>query len=150
MAPKAENKNPVSTASRSADGFLNTQISGAANAFLWFLSVLLCAAAVFGNYYLNKEYGDVFADSVNALLKGVGVVVVVLLAVVVALFTNKGRQGLSFARESYIEVRKVVWPDAQKTKQVTIMVGFIAVLIAAMLWVFDMIFMFILDKINSI
>lgn len=152
MASKAENKNPVVNASTQnvADSFLTRQISAGANASLWILSILLCAVAIFGNYYLNKEYSDVFNDSINSLLKGLGVVLVVLLAVVVALCTNKGRQGLSFAKESYTEVRRVVWPDAQKTKQVTIMVGIIAVMLSLMLWVFDVFFMFILDSVNSI
>ena len=95
MASKAENKNPVVNASTQnvADSFLTRQISVGANASLWILSILLCAVAIFGNYYLNKEYSDVFNDSINSLLKGLGVVLVVLLAVVVALCPNKGRQG---------------------------------------------------------
>jgi len=150
MASQAENKNPVNASTQNTDSFLTRQISSGANASLWILSILLCIVAIFGNYYLNKEYSDLFSDSVNSLLKGLGVVLLVGLAVCVALCTNKGRQALCFARESYTEVRRVVWPDAQKTKQVTIMVGVIAVALAAMLWFFDVIVMFILDSINSI
>ncbi|WP_298508922.1 preprotein translocase subunit SecE [uncultured Ruminobacter sp.] len=150
MASQAENKNPVNASTQNTDSFLTRQISSGANASLWILSILLCIVAIFGNYYLNKEYSDLFNDSVNSLLKGLGVVLLVVLAVGVALCTNKGRQALCFARESYTEVRRVVWPDAQKTKQVTIMVGVIAVVLAAMLWVFDVFAMFIQDCINSI
>lgn len=150
MASQAENKNPVNASTQNTDSFLTRQISSGANASLWILTILLCIVAIFGNYYLNKEYSDLFSDSVNSLLKGLGVVLLVGLAVCVALCTNKGRQALCFARESYTEVRRVVWPDAQKTKQVTIMVGVIAVALAAMLWFFDVIVMFILDSINSI
>ena len=151
MASKAENKNPVVNAStQNTDSFLTRQISSGANASLWILSIIMSIVAIFGNYYLNKEYSDLFNDSVNSLLKGLGVVLLVVLAVGVALCTNKGRQAFCFARESYTEVRRVVWPDAQKTKQVTIMVGVIAVVLAAMLWVFDVFAMFIQDCINSI
>ena len=150
MASQAENKNPVNASTQNTDSFLTRQISSGANASLWILSILLCIVAIFGNYYLNKEYSDLFNDSVNSLLKGLGVVLLVVLAVGVALCTNKGRQALCFARDSYTEVRRVVWPDAQKTKQVTIMVGVIAVVLAAMLWVFDVFAMFIQDCINSI
>lgn len=150
MASQAENKNPVNASTQNTDSFLTKQISSGANASLWILSILLCIVAIFGNYYLNKEYSDLFNDSVNSLLKGLGVVLLVGLAVGAALCTNKGRQALCFARESYTEVRRVVWPDAQKTKQVTIMVGVIAVVLSAMLWLFDVFFMFILDSINSI
>lgn len=151
MAEKAKNKNPVKAENNgSAVGFLNTEVSAGANIALWLVAVVLLIVAIFGNYYVSKEYSELFNDSINSLIKGCCVVLVVLLAVIVALFTNKGRQALSFAKESYTEVRRVVWPDFQKTKQVTIMVGVIACLVAALLWIFDVIVMFVLKQIDSI
>ena len=140
---EAENKNPVNASAPRTDSFLTRQISSGANASLWVLSILLCAVAVFGNYYLGKAYGELFNDSIYSLLKGLGVVLIVLLAVVSALCTNKGRQALCFARESYTEVRRVVWPDAQKTKQATLMVCIIAGVLSLVLWLLDTTFMFI-------
>ena len=144
MASEAENKNPGNAADPNTGSFLTRQISSGANASLWILSILLCAVAVFGNYYLGKAYSDLFNDSIYSLLKGLGVVLLIVLAVVSALCTNKGRQALCFARESYTEVRRVVWPDAEKTKQATVMVCLIAGVLSLVLWFLDTVFMFIL------
>ena len=53
-------------------------------------------------------------------------------------FRNKGRRSLAFFKDARIEVRKVVWPTRQEAMQTTVAVLFMVVLVAIMLWLFDM------------
>jgi preprotein translocase subunit SecE len=62
-----------------------------------------------------------------------------LLAVVVgiAMQTQKGKQAIEFARESRMELRKVVWPTRQETVQTTLIIAVMVVILAVALWGLD-------------
>ena len=55
----------------------------------------------------------------------------------IALWSNRGRELLDYARQTQIEVRKIVWPTRQETLQTTGAVVFIVVLTALFLWLLD-------------
>jgi len=97
----------------------------------WGLVILLLAAAVVGNYLLAE---------LSAPLRVAGVIVTVAVAGLIALQTEKGQQTLSFARESRVEVRKVVWPTRQESVQTTLIVFAVTLVMALVLWGLDGVF----------
>lgn len=92
-------------------------------------ALLLVICAVVGFY--------IYADQ-SLLLRVVGLLTAVAIAVVVALQTGKGRHIWVFFQDAQIEVRKVVWPTRQETVQTTLIVMLMVVLVAIFLWFLDM------------
>lgn len=102
--------------------------SSAADTFKWIVTFALLAAAVVGNYL----YGEM-----SVVLRAAGVVVLVIAALGVAATTTKGKAAIVFARESRMEVRKVVWPTRQETMQTTFIVLAVSIVMALVLWGID-------------
>jgi len=61
----------------------------------------------------------------------------VVLAALIAWSSEPGRRTLGFARESYGEVRRVVWPTRKETVQMTGIVFAFAAVMALFLWLVD-------------
>lgn len=60
-----------------------------------------------------------------------------VLAAVIAWFSEPGKRTIAFAQDSYNEVRRVVWPTRKETMQMTgIVFAFVAVM-GLFLWVLD-------------
>lgn len=60
-----------------------------------------------------------------------------ILAAIIAWFSEPGRRTIAFAQDSYNEVRRVVWPTRKETMQMTgIVFAFVAVM-GLFLWVLD-------------
>jgi preprotein translocase subunit SecE len=60
-----------------------------------------------------------------------------ILAAVIAWFSEPGRRTIAFAQDSYNEVRRVVWPTRKETMQMTgIVFAFVAVM-GLFLWLLD-------------
>jgi len=87
----------------------------------WVAVFALLAAAVVGNYL----YSDV-----SVVLRAATVVILVAAAGGIAIFTAKGKTAITFARESRMEVRKVVWPTRQEATQTTFIVLAVTVVMA--------------------
>lgn len=102
--------------------------SNTADMFKWLLVIVLLAAAVVGNYLLGE---------MSVVLRAAGVVVLIAAAGGIAAFTAKGKAAITFARESRMEVRKVVWPTRQETMQTTFIVLAVTVIMALVLWGID-------------
>ena len=102
--------------------------SSAADTFKWIIAFALAAAAVVGNYL----YGEM-----SVVIRAAGVVVLIAAALGVAATTVKGQAAISFARESRMEVRKVVWPTRQETIQTTFIVLAVSIVMALVLWGID-------------
>ena len=66
-----------------------------------------------------------------------GMILDIILAVLLASQTEKGRMVVGFVRDAQIEVRKVVWPTRQETVQTTIVVMIVVVIFAFLLWMLD-------------
>ncbi|GAL12919.1 preprotein translocase subunit SecE [Vibrio astriarenae] len=102
--------------------------SNGADTFKWIVAFALAAAAVVGNYL----YGEM-----SVVIRAAGVVVLIAAALGVAATTMKGKAAISFAKESRMEVRKVVWPTRQETTQTTLIVLAVSIVMALALWGID-------------
>ncbi|KLV06659.1 preprotein translocase subunit SecE [Photobacterium aquae] len=106
----------------------NQSSSSSVDGLKWVVVFALLAAAVVGNYL----YSDV-----SVVLRAAAVVVLVAIAGGVAALTAKGKTAIAFARESRMEVRKVVWPTRQEATQTTFIVLAVTVIMALALWGID-------------
>lgn len=91
-------------------------------------ALLLVIASVAGFYLLSK-YGP--AAQWGALVVGL------LAAAVVFLVSEQGKQLLAFGKDSWREVKKVVWPTRKETLQMTLYVFAFVVVMALFLWLTD-------------
>ena len=105
------------------------QSSSAIDTFKLMTAVLVLIAGVVGFYYFEEE---------SQLLRVLGMLAVAVIAFFIVASSDPGRRGLSFVKEARVELRKVVWPTRQETLQTTIAVLFMVILVAIMLWLFDM------------
>ncbi|RUO33982.1 preprotein translocase subunit SecE [Aliidiomarina soli] len=97
-------------------------------ALKWVIVIALLAAAVVGNYMY---------DDVSVVFRALGVVLLVVAAGLIASRTVKGQTFISFAKESRIEVRKVVWPSRKEATQTTAIVLIATLIVALLLWGLD-------------
>lgn len=107
----------------------------------WGLVVILLAAAVIG----NQMYSDQ-----SVLVRAIAVIVAFVIAGVIALQTVKGKAALEFAKESQIEVRKVVWPTRQEALNTTFIVLAATGILALILWGLDAILLRIVNFITGV
>ncbi|MGQ0591604.1 MAG: preprotein translocase subunit SecE [Gammaproteobacteria bacterium] len=92
------------------------------------LAGLLVAGALGAFYYFGDQ---------SLLMRVVGLLVVIGLALWLGFRTQKGRDISAFMKEAQVEVRKVVWPTRQETVRTTLIVVLMVVTVAAFLWVLD-------------
>ncbi|WP_394205924.1 preprotein translocase subunit SecE [Shewanella waksmanii] len=107
----------------------------------WGLVVILLAAAIVGNQMYSEA---------SVLVRAIGVVVAFAIAGFIALQTEKGKQALVFARESHIEVRKVVWPTRQEALNTTFIVLAATGVLALILWGMDAVLLRIVNFITGV
>ncbi len=103
--------------------------SGALDKLKWGVVVLLALVAVVGNQYYAEQFAVIYRAMV--------LVVVGAVAAVIALQTDQGKRFVAFAKESRVEIRKVVWPTRQETQQTTLVVVAIVLIAALILWALD-------------
>ena len=103
--------------------------SGALDKLKWGVVVLLALVAVVGNQYYAEQFAVIYRAMV--------LVVVGAVAAVIALQTDQGKRFIAFAKESRVEIRKVVWPTRQETQQTTLVVVAIVLIAALILWALD-------------
>ncbi|CAN5312436.1 preprotein translocase subunit SecE [soil metagenome] len=92
------------------------------------LAVAAVVAGVVGYYLLSAQ---------PLVLRVVSVLVGLVAGAAIAWTSEPGRRFLSFARESYIETRRVVWPSWKETWTTTMVVGALVVVMAVFLWAVD-------------
>ena len=102
--------------------------SSAADTMKWIVAFVLLAAAVVGNYL----YGEM-----SVVVRAAGVVVLIAAALGVAATTTKGKAAIDFAKESRMEIRKVVWPTRQETMQTALIVLAVCIVMSLVLWGID-------------
>ncbi len=135
LPKKAQAKKNTNTASN------NEQfVSSAANAVFWTISVVLVLAAIFGNYYYSN-FVVVDETTLSRLLRVLTVIFVLVLALVVAMFTNKGRTLIQFGRQAYTELKKVIWPTRQEAVQTTFIVFVAVTVVSLFLYLCDIVFL---------
>lgn len=106
--------------------------SSSTDIVLWILAALVIAAGAYGFVY--------FEDQAMTLIRVLGLVVAVGIALAIASRTVKGREFFAYAREVDVERRKVVWPTRQETLQTTLIVLAVTVVVAILLFIMDTIF----------
>ncbi|MGQ4001974.1 preprotein translocase subunit SecE [Francisellaceae bacterium CB299] len=109
-------------------------VSKSANGLLWLVAVAIIVAGV-----AITMYSDVLGASISFYSTSIAVVVV-LLALVVARFTNQGRRFWAFFNASKLELAKVVWPTRKETMTITVMVIVVVIIFAILISIFGVIF----------
>jgi preprotein translocase subunit SecE len=99
------------------------------------LAIAAFIAGLAGFYILGDQP---MIARVGALIAGI------VVAVVIAWFSEPGRRFLGFAQDSYNEVRRVVWPTRKETIQMTATVFAFVVVMAIFLWVADKLIQWVL------
>jgi len=92
------------------------------------LAVLAVVAGIAGFYALAQQPTIVRLASI---LAGVAA------GVAIAWFSVPGQRFLAFARDSWAETRRVVWPERKETWMVTLYVFAFVVVMAIFLWIVD-------------
>lgn len=105
--------------------------------FKWLLVLVLVAVVVWGNFYF-AEANSIYQP--NVVVRIIGVVVVSILALLLAITTQKGKSFITFAKESRIELRKIVWPTRREAIQTTLLIAVITIVVGLVLWGIDAFF----------
>lgn len=107
---------------------------------LWTLSFALLALAIGGNYYYTRFM--MIDESTFMRLGRVALVIAIIVAgLAITLFTSRGKRLLAFTRDSYIELRKVVWPTRNEGLQTTFIVFIAVSVVSLFLYLCDLIFL---------
>jgi len=92
------------------------------------LAVLVIAAGIVAFSVLDGQPGVV---RVSVFLASV------IIAAIIAWFSEPGRRSMAFARDSYHEVKRVHWPTRKEAMQMTGIVFVFVVIMAIFLWLVD-------------
>ena len=104
-------------------------VTSKADLVLVTLAVLAAAAGVLGFTFLTSQQ---MLTRVGVLIGGL------IVAIVIAYFSQSGKRFLAYARESYEETKRVVWPSRKETVSTTgIVFGFVVIMA---------LFLFLVDK----
>jgi preprotein translocase subunit SecE len=90
--------------------------------------VLLVLAGFVGFFWLNGQ---------EWYVRGAVLVIGVAAGIVVGLLSSPGKGFIAFAKDSYKEVRKVVWPTRKEASQTTLVVFGFVLAMAVFLWISD-------------
>jgi preprotein translocase subunit SecE len=94
----------------------------------WLIIGVLFVAGLVANYYYTTQPWP---------LRLLGWLFLLAVIVGIASQTRQGQAAITFARESKMEMRKVVWPTRQETMQITLIVAVVVVVLALVLWGVD-------------
>lgn len=92
------------------------------------IAAALVVLALAAYYLLGKQGG---------VIQWAGLLVGLAAAVVMFLISEAGRRFLAFWRDSWREVKKVVWPTRKEAMQMTMYVFAFVVIMALFLWLSD-------------
>lgn len=96
---------------------------------------LLAAALIAGGIYAYYHY-----DQYPVLYRVLSLIPVVIVAILIAVWTQGGSAFWDLVKQARLEVYKVVWPSRQETAQTTMIVLLVVFVIALILWLLDMFF----------
>ena len=94
----------------------------------WLLVLLLVGAGIAGNAHFAEE---------SLLYRVLGLVAITIVAGFIAITTAKGVAFWTLLKEARVEIRKVVWPTKAETRQTTLIVLGVVLLIGLILWGLD-------------
>ncbi len=98
---------------------------------------LALAAGVF----LAGVVGFYLLEGQSDLIRVIGMVAVAAIAIAIAMTSEPGKNAWAFAQEARQELRRVVWPTRQESIQTTLIVLVMVFIVAVLLWLMDMFFM---------
>jgi len=98
----------------------------------WAVTIILLIAIIVGNY--------MYGESLHVVARVLVLLVMGALALFSAALTEKGKTFIEFAKDSRLEVRKVVWPTRQETVQTTLIILAVSTIVGLVLWGLDGIF----------
>jgi preprotein translocase subunit SecE len=98
----------------------------------WAVTIILLVAIIVGNYMYGEE--------VHIVARVLILLVMAALALLSAALTEKGKTFVGFAKDSRLEVRKVVWPTRQETVQTTLIILAVSTIVGLVLWGLDGVF----------
>jgi len=98
-------------------------------ALLW-LAIAVLLASMVGYYYFTAH-----ADVVRVL----GLLGGVVVAVLIALQTAIGKNAWSYCIGARTELRRMVWPTRRETVQTTLMVVVVVLILAIFIWALDIV-----------
>ncbi|GGI83699.1 protein translocase subunit SecE [Legionella impletisoli] len=108
--------------------------------FSWLGIALITAAAFIGTYHYH------FTAPIVALIW----VCWLVLTFVFGYLTSTGKAVFAFAKESKVELQKVVWPTRQETIQTTSIVMAMVAVTGLILWGIDAALMWVIGKITHL
>lgn len=106
---------------------MSDQTANQNNASNWvgMLAIALVVLALLGYYGLANES---MAIRLGVLLGGI------LVAVAMVALTSNGKRFVAYAKDSWNEVRKVVWPTRKESTQMTMIVFAFVAIMSLFLW----------------
>ena len=107
----------------------------------WSATILLLVVIVVGNY--------IYGESLHIVVRVAVLLVLAVIALFIAALTQKGKTFVGFAKDSRLEVRKVVWPTRQETVQTTLIVLVVSTISGLILWGLDGIFVRVVSFITT-
>jgi len=111
----------------------NTESSSSSmDGLKWAVTIILLVAIIVGNY--------LYGEAVHVVARVLVLLVMGALALLSAAMTAKGKTFVEFAKDSRLEVRKVVWPTRQETVQTTLIILAVSTIVGLVLWGLDGIF----------
>ena len=105
---------------------------------LWVLALGLIFLAVWANSFYSY---------VGLLYRVIGVLLVLFASLVILRYTEFGNQAYVLITQSFVEVRKVVWPNRTETTQTTFIVAAAVIAASLILWGLDSLFSFLMKAI---
>ncbi len=105
---------------------------------LWVLALGLIFLAVWANSFYSY---------VGLLYRVIGVIFVLSASLAILRYTEFGNQAYVLITQSFVEVRKVVWPNRTETTQTTFIVAAAVIAASLILWGLDSLFSFLMKAI---
>ncbi len=103
-------------------------VTSAADRVKAVLAIAAVLAGLVGYYMLSQQPAIARVGSVFAGLA---------VGAAIAWFSGPGQRFFAFARDSWTETRRVVWPDRKETTQMTLIVFAFVLAMAVFLWLVD-------------
>ncbi|MBT8136628.1 MAG: preprotein translocase subunit SecE [Gammaproteobacteria bacterium] len=94
------------------------------------LAAALLIGGLVGYYYFAGQYSQLY--------RAVGVILAVVFALLVGMWSDPGQRLWRFAQGSRIELRKVFWPTRNEALQTTIAVIIFVIIMGVFFWALDM------------
>lgn len=95
-------------------------------------------------------YAYTTLTEISVLYRALGAVGIVVVAGFIAASTAKGKAFLTFAKESRLEVRKVVWPTRQEVVRMTLVILVAVIIVGLLIYLFDMVIVYLVNLVMGI